>query len=74
MQYKLMGGGFVTASSFQELAESLWKGSHTPTATLEDFMEQTAERCMLQMGCVISTYNVEEFVTDLIANGFVETV
>ena len=71
MNYKLLGGGTVSASNYQELAELLWKNSRTQTHTLEEFMEQTAARCMLQTGCIISTYNVDEFVTDLMFNGFV---
>lgn len=71
MEYKLLGGGMVTASDFHELAELLWKQSHTLTSTLEEFMEQTAERCKLQTSAIISTYNVEEFITDLIDNGFI---
>lgn len=70
LYYKLYGGGSVAANSYQELATALWQSSQTESRTLEEFMEQTAQRCMLQTGAVISTYNINEFVTDLMHNGF----
>jgi len=71
MNYKLLGGGTVSASNSQELVEFLWKNSHMPTHTLEEFMDRTAANCKIQTGAIISTYNVEEFVIDLIDNEFI---
>jgi hypothetical protein len=71
MKYKLLGGGIISASDYEELAELLWKSSHIPTHTLEEFMDRTAANCKIQTGAIISTYNVEEFITDLIFEGFV---
>ena len=74
MKYKLLGGGIVSASNYQELAELLWESSHIPSHTLEEFMDRTATNCKIQTGAIISTYNVEEFITDLIFEGFVQEV
>lgn len=70
--YKLLGGGTITASSTEEIIDALRRSSFTPEKTREDFMEAMASACKLQTGAIISTYNEDEFVTDLLANGFLK--
>lgn len=70
----MLGGGTFTAKSNQELATAMWQNSKTESRTIEEFMEQTASRCMTQTGAVISTYSINEFITDLVHNGFIEEV
>lgn len=75
MKFLLRGSTkLITVSNYQELAEFLRMDSHTETEDLEDFMDTTAERCKLQTGAIISTYNVEEFITDLIENEFITPI
>ena len=68
--YALLGGGTITAASPDEIITEMRFQSMNPCATSAEFMEQTAEACRLQTGAIISTYNVEEFVADLLENGF----
>lgn len=72
IKYELLGGGTITASSPKEIIEALRQSSFTSEKTIEDFMEAMASACKVQTGAIISTYNEDEFVTDLLANGFLK--
>lgn len=74
IEYEILGGGTITASSTEEIIEALRRSSFTPEKTIEDFMESMASACKTQTGAIISTYNQDEFVTDLAANGFLKKV
>ncbi|WP_187261297.1 hypothetical protein [Pontibacter beigongshangensis] len=69
--YKFLGGGQAKAASFQELAETMREESFEETDSLQEFMDETAIRCMVQRGSVIRTSSAEEFIQDLIDEGFI---
>ena len=69
--YNMMGGGSITGSTPEEIVAALWADCWNPEPTLEEFMEGMSSRCrMYDHNAIISTYNAEEFVIDLCANGF----
>jgi len=69
--YEIYGGGNIEAASHFDLALAMRRTSHTPTDSLQEFMEQTAYRCKIQRGSEIRTDTVDHFVEDLISNGFI---
>lgn len=72
MKYALLGGGHVEAASPLALVMELRKDSQAwaPTVGIEDFMEEYAKRCNFQTGAVVRTDNVQHFIDDLVAGGF----
>ena len=72
MKYNLLGGGSIEAATALGLVEALRADAAAwiPTVSIEDFMEGMAERCKLQTGADISTLDVNSFLVDLIAHGF----
>jgi hypothetical protein len=72
MKYNLLGGGSIEAPTELGLVEALREDSMAwaPTVSIEDFMEEMAARCKIQTGATISTLDVNSFLIDLIANGF----
>jgi hypothetical protein len=72
--YELFGGGHIKAASYFALASAMRRESHTPTDSLQEFMDQTAYRCKIQRGSEIRTGEVDLFIEDLIANGFIKEV
>lgn len=69
-KYMMLGGGLIEAASVSALVSQLRRQSQTNSNSDEAFMERTAALCKVQTGAIISTYTKEEFITDLIANGF----
>lgn len=72
--YQMLGGGTVTGSTPEEIVAAMRADSWDPGATVEDFMEATSLACRVYSKAIISTYNAEEFVTDLIFNEFLVEV
>ena len=72
MKYELLGGGHVEAPSPLALVMELRKDSQqwAPTVGIEDFMEEYAKRCKFQNGAIVRTGNVQHFIDDLVAGGF----
>jgi len=68
--YRMLGGGTITGETPDEIVAALRASSRDPRATLADFMEETSRACRTYSGAIISTYNAEEFVADLIENEF----
>jgi hypothetical protein len=73
-KYEFLGGGLLEAASHLELAEAMRNTSHTPTESLQEFMEQTAYRCKIQRDSDIRTDSVDNFIEDLKKEGFVKEV
>ena len=69
--YHMKGGGTISGATPEEVVAALRASSYHPCATVEDFMEETSLACRTyDHNAIISTYNAEEFVIDLCANGF----
>ena len=68
--YHMMGGGTISGSTPEEIVAALWADTWNPEPTVEEFMEGMSSRCRTYSGAIVSTYNAEEFVIDLCANGF----
>ncbi len=69
--YHLKGGGTLEASSPAEIIDKLRAMSYNPETSREEFMTKTADACQVQTGAVISTWDDESFVEDLLSNGFI---
>ena len=72
MQYRTLDGALFTAGSYEELAEQLWKSQFAPPATLEDWMEGSAERARLWNGAALRIDTPEHHIQDLLAAGLIE--
>lgn len=68
--YQMLGGGTITGSTPEEIVAAMRADSWDPCESVEDFMEATSRACRGYSKAIISTYNAEEFVTDLIYNEF----
>ena len=74
-KYKMLGGGFITALTNAELVHILNSKSYFGYKdNPEEFMQLTAEACLLQNGSVIRFDTYDNFVADLIAKGFLTEV
>ncbi len=72
--YSLWGGGTIRGDSPEALVRALRDSSYAPCATERAFMEETSERCRFYNGAIISTYDHENFVADLIHHGFLKEI
>lgn len=70
--YKMLGGGIITANTPEEFVQKLRALSFNPCDTIEEFIETTAKNCLLQTGKFVQAGPADEFLSELIANGFVE--
>lgn len=66
--YKVFGGGAIAAQSNQEVVAKLRATSMNPGESETEFMEQMSSAAKTWNGSIISTYNYDEFVADLIEN------
>ncbi|MGI4871454.1 MAG: hypothetical protein ACRYFX_09785 [Janthinobacterium lividum] len=76
MKYEIEGGGHVEAASAVELVEALRQDGMgwVPSVSIEDYMEDLAARSKIQDGSTVRTDSVENFITDLVACGFLTPV
>jgi hypothetical protein len=76
MKYEIEGGGHVEAASPLELVEALRQDAMAwaPSVSVEDYMEDLAARSKIQDGSTVRTDSAENFITDLIACGFLTPV
>lgn len=72
--YKMLGGGIITATTPNEFIEKLRALSFNPCESLEDFIEQTAKACLLQTGKYVAPGPAVEFLNELIEMGFVDKI
>ena len=75
IKYNLKGIGIIEAENNARLVGKMNGISffgHKKTLSL--FMQSTAESCELQNGSIIRTDNEDNFVSDLILNGFIEII
>lgn len=72
--YALWGGGNIRGDTPESLVRALRQSSYHPCATEAAFMEEISERCRFYNGATISTYDYENFVADLIHNGFLKEI
>lgn len=70
MQYITNDGVQIMGANYLEIVEKLRQNSFDPCGSVQEFMDATANACFEQTGAVISSYNEEQFVTDLLHNGF----
>lgn len=69
--YHMKGGGTISGATPEEVVTALRADSWVKGDSVEEFMEAMSSRCrMYDHNAIISTYNAEEFVIDLCANGF----
>lgn len=74
-RYELLGGGFVEGNTAKEIVQRLNNASFFGAKeTIEEFMEETAKACEHQNGSTIRATTAEDFVADLIENGFMVRV
>ena len=68
--YHMKGGGTIRGSTPEEVVAALRADSWVKGDSVEEFMEGMSSRSrMYDHNAIISTYNAEEFVIDLCANG-----
>lgn len=73
--YKLKGGGIITADSSLDLVIQLSKNTiFAFNNNLTQFRKETAERCEIYNQSKIRTEDNDVFIDDLIANEFIEVV
>jgi uncharacterized protein YuzB (UPF0349 family) len=69
-KYKMRGGGIIRGETAQEVVEHLRLRSFNPGDCLQEYMDKTAEACILYNGASIRHDTHENFVADLIKYGF----
>ncbi|GEM_PF-1194712 len=69
-----ISGSTITLEAATALVETMRHGSHTPSQSLEEFMQQVAHRCNLQNGSIVKTDDAEVFAKDLLRLGFLTAV
>lgn len=72
--YALWGGGRIQGDTPRALVRALRNSSYAPCSSVRAFMEDLSERCRFYNGATISTYDYENFVADLIYNGFLKEI
>ena len=72
MEYRTLDGARFTASSPEELAKELWQSQFDPPATLEEWMQGSAERAKLWNGAILRTDSVDNHIADMLAAGLLE--
>jgi hypothetical protein len=70
--YVTREGTKLTASSPTELVEQLFR--HSPTETLQDFMERMSRHFQAEDKITIRTDDPEIFIADLIQNDYLKVV
>ena len=68
--FHMKGGGTISGSTPEEIVVALRADSWKPEASVEEFMEAMSRRCRFYSGAVITTWNAEEFVNDLVNHRF----
>ena len=74
MEYRTLDGAKFTAGSYEELATQLWHSQFIRPATLEEWMNGSAERARLWNGAELRTDSPEHHIEDMLAAGLIETV
>jgi len=69
--YRFFDTVTIAASSHEEFASRLWLGSFSPAKSLDDYMEEFADRAYRAMGDFVSTRTGTDFTDSLIRNGYV---
>jgi hypothetical protein len=72
--YALWGGGRIHGDSPQSLVDALRASSFHPCRSRAAFLEEISERCRFYNGATISTWDDENFIADLIHNGFLKEI
>jgi len=72
--YKMLGGGIITANTPEEFVEQLRALSFNPCDTIEEFIKVTAKACLLQKGVYFTPESATDFLNDLIEFEFVDIV
>lgn len=74
-KYKLLGGGVLQAETNRAVVEFLNNTSlFGYEKNIDTFMEKTSAACRWQNGSVIRFEDVDTFVEDLIASGFLTEI
>jgi len=69
--YEMLGGGTISGSTPQELAEELRNSSYTPLGSLEEFIADVAKSCRsYDHDAHVRTTPISAFISDLIKWGF----
>ena len=69
--YRFFDSLTIAASSPEEFANRLWLGSFSPAKSLEDYMEEFADRAYQAFGDFVSTNTPAAFTDSLVRNGYV---
>jgi hypothetical protein len=68
------GGGTIRGDTPEMIVRALRASSYHACASEQAFMEELSGRCRFYNGAIISTYDRENFVEDLIHNGFLKEI
>ncbi len=69
--YEMLGGGTISGTTPQELAEALRNSSYTPLESLEEFIADVAKGCRTyDHDARVRTAPVSAFIEDLVKWGF----
>lgn len=69
--YEMLGGGTISGTTPQELAEALRYSSYTPMESLEEFIVDVAKRCRsYDHDARVRTESFSAFIEDLLKWGF----
>jgi hypothetical protein len=73
IKYNVLGGGQIEATTDFGIINALREDAKEwiPSASIEEFMQGMAERCMTQKGVLVRTDYFVNFVADLIQYGFI---
>lgn len=66
----LDSGKMVNAVNYNEAVEQIRSTSFDKRSSVQEFMDATADAVKLHSGAIVSSYNCEEFIRDLVANGY----
>ncbi|MBL7997463.1 MAG: hypothetical protein JNL32_02380 [Candidatus Kapabacteria bacterium] len=63
-------GQLINARSYDEVVEQLRATSFDPRGSVQEFMDATADAVKLHSGAVVSSYDAEQFITDLVEHRY----
>ena len=74
MKIRTLDGALFVASSYEELAHALWQSQFNPPATLQEWMQGSAQRATMWNGATLRTDTPEHHIADMFTHGLIERI
>lgn len=69
--YLMLGGGMIAADTPEQLADAMRSHSRSPGSSLDHYMADVSMRCRIWNESQIRYDSAENFISDLISEGFI---